>query len=240
MEKQTVSESSHVEPIEPEQFAQDILEKALPDEMRSIAFSLVLQLADEAAAVRTALADDIMAAEIPATFRLAHQEDIGTICDMRCAQSVEYWDLAPSGDACRLFRAETEAFLSRTLNISMFFALVEREGEVVSMSGLEAADRLPMIGDTGGARHGATIVACYTPPLHRGRGYMRQMLSAWGSIAPMLGIDTLYMESHNPSMQYLASAAGYEHVSDKYLLSLPAADTITKEDIFQIREGVIR
>ena len=206
-----------------------VLSGGFSEEMRAMALGLVLQLADEPSSMRAVGSRDSIAPGGP-TFRLAHQEDIATICDFRCAQSIEYWGLAPSSDACRLFHAETEAFLRRTLNVSVFFALVECGGEVVSMSGLEAADRMPTISCHGGAQRSATVVACYTPPRHRGRGYMRQMISAWTFMAPMLGIDTLYMETHNDSMRYLAQKAGYEHVSDKYRLSLPANDVFIDFD----------
>lgn len=194
------------------------------EEMRSMALGLVLQLDEDPSGMRAQGHGDALA-PTGCTFRLAQRSDIPTICDMRCAQSAEYWELAPSADALRLFHAETEAYLSRTLNRSVFVGLVERGGEAVSMSGLEAADRMPVISAHGGAQRAATVIACYTPPQHRGKGYMRRMLAAWTSMAPMLGLDTLYMETHNHSMRHLALAAGYEHVSDKFRLSLPVPDT---------------
>ena len=213
--------------------AADAFAGGFSEEMRAMAFGLVLQLTDDSPAARAGACDSLESANL--TFRLARQEDIATICDFRCAQQVEYWGLAPTSDACRLFHAETEAFLRRTLNTSVFFALVERDGEVVSMSGLEAADRIPTISCHGGAQRNATVVACYTPPQHRGRGYMRQMLSAWTSMAPMLGIDTLYIETHNDSMRHLARAAGYEHVSDKYRLTLPVGDAFDDGSDAEVR-----
>lgn len=215
-------------------FAEGAFSGGFSEEMRAMAFGLVLQLGEDDSDLRAANEDGEIVGSA-ATFRLAHQEDIATICDFRCAQSVEYWGLAPSGDACRLFHAETEAFLRRTLNTSVFFALVEQGGEVVSMSGLEAADRIPTISAHGGAQRSATVVACYTPPQHRGRGFMRRMLSAWTSMAPMLGIDTIYMETHNDSMRHLAQSAGYEHVSDKYRLTLPVGEPLGADAGSQVR-----
>ena len=174
------------------------------EEMRSMALGLVLQLDEDPSGMRAQGHGDALA-PTGCTFRLAQRSDI-------------------PADALRLFHAETEAYLSRTLNRSVFVGLVERGGEAVSMSGLEAADRMPVISAHGGAQRAATVIACYTPPQHRGKGYMRRMLAAWTSMAPMLGLDTLYMETHNHSMRHLALAAGYEHVSDKFRLSLPTPD----------------
>lgn len=225
-ERNEVTSASVVLPGGRDPFSEWPIASTLSEEMRARAFNLVLQLADKHAASTIDASGEVHLSETSTTFRLARHEDIKSICDFRCAQSIEYWDLDPTGDERNLFHAETEAFLHRTLNETMFFALVECEGEVVSMSGLEAADRLPMINMCGGAQHSATIVACYTMPQHRGRGHMGQMLSAWASMAPLLGIDTIFLESHNASMQHLAQNAGYEHVSDKYRLSLTICDEV--------------
>lgn len=187
-------------------------------EMRSLALDLVLRLPEQELKESSSGADAFHTAE-PSTFRLARSEDVAMICDFRLAQSIEYGDFAATDEACRVFRAETESYVRRTLNTRTFFALVERGGEVVSVSGLEVADRMPTIGAKGSERS-ATIVACYTPPQQRGRGYVGQMLSAWYSVAPLLGIDTLYLESRNDSLQHLMLDQGYDYVSDTYRIAL--------------------
>lgn len=196
---------------------------ATSNNLVDVALGLVLRLPDELAPVRESAGTGLRV-EDPATFRLAQLEDIDLICDMRCAQSLEYWELAPAAGSLRLFRAETEAYLRRNLNTRVFFAVVERDGECVSLSGLEAADRLPTIDAHDGSECPATVVACYTPPAHRGCGYMRQMLSVWATMAPLIGIDTLYLESHNATMQQLAYDAGFKPTSNKYRLKLGASE----------------
>ena len=84
---------------------------------------------------------------------------------------------------------------------------------------------MPAIAMQGGAERAATIVSCYTLPQHRGRGYMGQMLSTWTAIAPMIGVDAIYLESRNPSMQLLALDEGYEYVSEKYRIDLRSLDS---------------
>lgn len=95
---------------------------------------------------------------------------------------------------------------------------------MASVSGLEMNDRLPTLGSAGEAcgagERSATIVSCYTPAAHRGRGYMGQMLDIWMSLATLLNVDALYLESHNPSMQRMAESDGYRLASNKYKLSL--------------------
>ena len=193
-------------------------------EMRELALSLVMQVPSRPQAVYAAPNDEGLAVGDSITIRLADQSDIETICALRCAQSVEYWEVAPSDDAYRLFCTQTEAYVRRNLNTHVYFALVEYDGSVVSMSGLEVVDRMPAIAMQGGAERAATIVSCYTLPQHRGRGYMGQMLSTWTAIAPMIGVDAIYLESRNPSMQLLALDEGYEYVSEKYRIDLRSLD----------------
>lgn len=193
------------------------------DDVLNLALGLVLRLPEELTSWSES-ADTVLCTQGCATFRFAQRDDIDLICDMRCAQSLEYWEVAPTTDSLRLFRAETEAYLRRNLNTRVFFAVVERGGECVSLSGLEVADRLPTIDAQGGSERRATVVACYTPPVHRGRGYMRQMLSVWATMAPLVGIDTLYLESHNATMQRLACAVGFELSATKYRLKLGYPD----------------
>ena len=50
-----------------------------------------------------------------ATIRLATKEDIPAICDLRVAQSLEYWGVNPGQSELAHFRSETEAHLRRTL-----------------------------------------------------------------------------------------------------------------------------
>lgn len=163
------------------------------------------------------------ARRINPAFRFARREDIGLIADMRCAQSLEYWGVDPSFDA-GVFRQVTEAYLERNLGTRILFGIIEDRAETASVSGLEMNDRLPTLGSAGGAcgagERSATIVSCYTPDAHRGRGYMGQMLDIWMSLATLLNVDALYLESHNPSMQRMAERDGYRLVSNKYKLSL--------------------
>ena len=163
------------------------------------------------------------ARRINSSFRFARREDIGLISDLRCAQSLEYWGMDPSFDA-GAFRRATEAYLERNLGTRILFGTIEDRAEVASVSGLEMNDRLPAIGGQGGggfyAERSATIVSCYTPAAHRGHGYMGQMLDIWMSLATLLNVDALYLESHNPSMQRMAESDGYRLVSNKYKLSL--------------------
>lgn len=189
-------------------------------EMRALAFDTVLQIPEQSPLLSCSNQRD-SAMPSGATFRLAHQKDIPTICNFRCAQSFEYWNIAESVDTYHLFYCETEAFLQQKLNESIFFAFIEYDGEVVSMSGLELIERLPVISAKGAVQQSATLVACYTPPCHRGKGYMRHMLSAWSFIALMLGIDTIQIETRNESMRRMAQSLGYEHVSNRYRLVLP-------------------
>lgn len=189
-------------------------------EVRALMFDTVPQRLAELSFISSLnSADNFMFSD--ATFRLACQKDITTICDFRCTQSFEYWSVAETTNDYRSFRRETEMFLRRKLNTGIFFAFIERDGEIVSMSGLELADRIPVVTASGAAQHSATLVACYTPPLHRGKGYMRYMLSVWNFIALMLGVDTVYIETRNDSMHRIAQSMGFEHVSDKYRLVLP-------------------
>lgn len=217
-------------------------EDGLSRELRALALGLVMQVPAHPASVQVsaggALAapedgslalfgDSELAAGEGVAIRLAEQADLDAICVMRCAQSVEYWGLAPADEAYRLFRAETEAYIRRNLNSRIFFALAERDGEIVSMAGLEIPDRLPSFGVSAAAERSATIVSCYTPPAHRQKGYMTQLLTAWSAIAPIFGIDALYLESRNASMQMLALDEGYEYVSEKYRLALTSLDSET-------------
>lgn len=215
------------------------VEDGLSRELRELALGLVMQMpvrpfaaqvsADGAMAVPgggdlAAYGGTELAPGEGATIRLADQADIEAICAMRCAQSVEYWGLAPADEAYRSFYAETEAYVRRSLNSRIFFALAERDGEIVSVAGLEMHDRMPSFGALAMQERSATIVSCYTPPAHRGRGYMTQLLAAWSAIAPIFGIDALYLESHNASMQMLALDEGYEYVSEKYRLTFASLD----------------
>ena len=200
--------------------ASSIAVDGLTRELTDLALSLVLRLPDEVDAAPCVPDGSPLRDGGGATFRLARPEDVGTVCDLRCAQSLEYQGLPLLSEDCRRVRVETEAYLRRNLNTRAFFALVERDGEAVSLSGLEVADRLPTVDAAGGSERAATVVGCYTPPEHRGRGYMRQMLSAWTAMAPLVGIDTLYLESRNVVMQRLARDAGYEPASAKYRLRL--------------------
>ena len=114
-------------------------------EMRELALSLVMQVPSRPQAVYAAPNDEGLAVGDSITIRLADQSDIEIICALRCAQSVEYWEVAPSDDAYRLFCTQTEAYVRRNLNTHVYFALVEYDGSVVSMSGLEVVDRMPAI-----------------------------------------------------------------------------------------------
>ena len=193
-------------------------------EMRNLAMSLVMQVPAAPSPIHAASSDEGIVVGDTATVRLAERKDIAVICALRCAQSIEYWGLAQTDEAYRLFLAETESYVRRNLGNRVHFALVEVGGEVVSMSGLEVADRLPSVGTRGKAERNATVVSCYTLPQHRGKGYMRRILSIWSTIAPLIGVDTIYLESHNPSMQLLALDEGYDYVSEKYRLELVPGD----------------
>ena len=158
--------------------------------------------------------------QINPAFRLARPDDIGILCDMRCAQSLEYWD-EPSELDVEAFRSTTERYLAENLGTRILFGLIEDGSEVASVAGLELNDRLPTLGGTGAVgERSATIVSCYTPKPHRGKGYMGQMLSIWMTLASLMEIDALYLESHNPSMQRMAEGNGYQQVSSKYRLTL--------------------
>ena len=87
-----------------------------------------------------------------ATIRLATKEDIPAICDLRVAQSLEYWGVNPGQSELAHFRSETEAHLRRTLGERVMFLFVEEDGEIASMSGVEVFDRLPTFGGVSGAR----------------------------------------------------------------------------------------
>lgn len=204
---------SHVELQQKDSFSQEI---------RDLALSLVMQIPSTPQTAYAASSESCLTVGDKATIRLAGLEDMKTICEFRCAQSIECQGLSATEESYRLFCTETEAYVCRNLNTQVYFAFVERAGEVISMSGLEVVDKLPAVGSSGGVERGATVVACYTLPQHRGKGYMRQMLSTWATLAPLLGIDAVYLESHIPSMQMLALDEGYDYVSEKYQLDLVA------------------
>ena len=67
-----------------------------------------------------------------ATIRLATKEDIPAICDLRVAQSLEYWGVNPGQSELAHFRSETEAHLRRTLGERVMFLFVEEDGEIAS------------------------------------------------------------------------------------------------------------
>lgn len=188
-------------------------------EMRNLALNLVVQVPRETGPLRIMSNDDQLTGGDEVTVRLAKPEDVKTICELRYAQSIEYAGLSATGEACRLFYTETEAYVRRNINTRVYFAFMEQAGEVISMSGLEIADKMPLISVEGNVERSATVVACYTLPHHRGKGNMRHMLSLWSMLAPLLGIDVIYLESRNPSMQMLAFDQGYDCVSEKYRLS---------------------
>lgn len=202
-------------------------------EMRNLALSLVVQVPREAGTLHMASDDDQLAGGDEVTVRLAKPEDVKTICELRCAQSIEYESLSATEEARRLFRIETEAYVLRNINTRVYFAFMEQAGEVISMSGLEVVDKMPLISAEGTVERSATVVACYTLPRHRGKGYMHHMLSMWSMLAPLLGIDVIYLESRNPSMQMLAFDQGYDCVSEKYRLS---PDSLGRTaDLFPVR-----
>lgn len=157
------------------------------------------------------------------TLRLATHDDIPAICDIRTAQSLEYWGVSPASDELSHFRAETEAHLWRNLNKRMFVLLFECDGEIASMSGLEVFDRLPTFGGVSGVQRTATVIACYTNPAYRGRGLMGKMLRAWPLIALQVGVDAIYVETRNASMRHVAEDAGYEHASDRFKILINVA-----------------
>ena len=92
-----------------------------------------------------------------ATIRLATKEDIPAICDLRVAQSLEYWGVNPGQSELAHFRSETEAHLRRTLGERVMFLFVEEDGEIASMSGVEVFDRLPTFGGVSGVQRTATV-----------------------------------------------------------------------------------
>lgn len=166
------------------------------------------------------LVDGHIVAESGMSLRLATHDDIPAICDIRVAQSLEYWGVEPSPCELAHFRAETEAHLWRTLNRRTFFLLFEHGGEIASMSGLEVFDRLPTFGGVSGVQRTATVIACYTNPAFRGRGLMGKMLRAWPLIALQVGVDAIYVETRNASMRHVAEASGYEHASDRFKITI--------------------
>lgn len=160
--------------------------------------------------------------------RFATESDIETICDLRLAQSLEYWGMCVSDDVCQNFLQQTSDFLHKTLNKNVFFALIECESELASMSGLEVLERVPVMGGCAISPRSATIIACYTRPCYRAKGYMRDMISTWTALAEFFDVGIIYVETHNTSMSRIASAQAYEHVSDRYRLIL--SDTSDKDD----------
>lgn len=209
-------------------------------ELRDLALGLVLQLSGEERLREGESAGSAASTGGLTTFRLARQDDVDLVCDCRCAQSIEYGGVEPSEAAYRLFRAETEAYVCRNLNKRVFFALIEYDGAAVSVSGLEVVDRLPAINAQGGSEHAATVVACYTLPAHRGQGHMRQMLDAWSAIAPLLGIDVLYLESRNASMQRLALDGSFEYASEKFCLTVSGSGVIQDDSDSPAPFGAVR
>lgn len=155
-----------------------------------------------------------------ATIRLATEEDIPAICDLRVAQSLEYWGVNPGQSELAHFRSETEAHLRRTLGERVMFLFVEEDGEIASMSGVEVFDRLPTFGGVSGVQRTATVVACYTRPEFRGRGHMAAMLSAWPLVAMRAGVDAIYVETRNATMRHVAEKTGYEHASDRFRMTI--------------------
>ncbi|WP_297155168.1 GNAT family N-acetyltransferase [uncultured Ellagibacter sp.] len=155
-----------------------------------------------------------------ATIRLATQEDIPAICDMRVAQSLEYWGANPEPGELAHFRSETEAHLKRTLGERVMFLFIEQDGEIASMSGVEVFDRLPTYGGVSGVQRTATVVACYTRPEFRGRGHMAAMLRAWPLVAMRVGVDAIYVETRNASMRRIAEKTGYAHASDRFRMTI--------------------
>ena len=73
-----------------------------------------------------------------ATIRLATKEDIPAICDLRVAQSLEYWGVNPGQSELAHFRSETEAHLRRTLGERVMFLFVEEDGEIVYLGRADA------------------------------------------------------------------------------------------------------
>lgn len=155
-----------------------------------------------------------------ATIRLATKEDIPAICDLRVAQSLEYWGVNPGQSELAHFRSETEAHLRRTLGERVMFLFVEEDGEIASMSGVEVFDRLPTFGGVSGVQRTATVVACYTRPEFRGHGHMAAMLSAWPLVAMRAGVDAIYVETRNAAMRHVAEKTGYEHASDRFRMTI--------------------
>lgn len=191
-------------------------EDGLSQEARNLALSLVMQIPSAADTVFATPGDECLDGADGMTVRLADSDDVKTICELRYAQMIEYRGLLATEESCRRFCSETEAYVRRNLGTKAHFALVEQAGEVMAMSGLEIADRMPSLSPNGNAERAATVVACYTLPQHRGKRCMRQMLSTWSTLAPLLGIDVIYLESNNPTMQILALNEGYDYVSEKY------------------------
>ena len=138
-----------------------------------------------------------------ATIRLATKEDIPAICDLRVAQSLEYWGVNPGQSELAHFRNETEAHLRRTLGERVMFLFVEEDGEIASMSGVEVFDRLPTFGGE-----------------FRGHGHMAAMLSAWPLVAMRAGVDAIYVETRNATMRHVAEKTGYEHASDRFRMTI--------------------
>ncbi len=199
-------------------------EDGLSQEARNLALSLVMQIPSAADTVFATPGDECLDGCDGVTVRLADSNDVKTICEFRYAQLIEYRGLLATEELRRRFCSETEAYVRRNLNAQVRFALVEQAGEVMAMSGLEIADRMPSLSPDGKVERGATVVACYTLPSHRGKGCMRQMLSTWSTLAPLFGVDAIYLESNNPTMQILALNEGYDYVSEKYRLDVACRD----------------
>ena len=155
-----------------------------------------------------------------ATMRLATREDIPVICDLRVAQSLEYWGVDPEPAELAHFRSETKAHLERSLGERVMFLFIEKDGRIASMSGVEVFDRLPTFGGVSGVQRTATVIACYTRPEFRGQGHMAAMLRAWPLVAIRAGVDAIYVETRNASMRHVAEKTGYEHASDRFRMTI--------------------
>ena len=154
-----------------------------------------------------------------ATIRLATKEDIPAICDLRVAQSLEYWGVNPGQSELGHFRSETEAHLRRTLGERVMFLFVEEDGEIASMSGVEVfrspADfrrrvRRAAHGDGGRLLH-APSSAVAGIWLHVERVAAR---------CDARGVDAIYVETRNATMRHVAEKTGYEHASDSFRMTI--------------------
>ena len=54
-------------------------------------------------------------------------------------------------------------------------------------------------------------------------------------MATVRGVDTFYRETQNDAVRHLAESAGYEHVSDKYRLTLPVGEPLGADAGSQVR-----